>query len=266
MPTWSNIVLTALLPYVSDFAARVQLPNPQPITQSQVLVCLPDTERRVEGFIMLTNGYRFWFERGHIWLFYAPTAFNDVQDPKLIPRYYGEVHLNKTQAIAAARDTLKRLGYNEKMLYADFEPKVVLPPKVDGHTVARYQVEWESPNRSYTSVSIEIDATTGKPLSIRLVDNSLNKADPVVDGVPPPDLKPRSSMQPISEDIEKAQIAQSLRTPVNDLIKRLQLACEEIGPDTKLEVSGYQRRGDVLGVAQLTNHFEFTPEQGSPVL
>jgi hypothetical protein len=84
---WSNIVLTALLPYVSDYSARLSLPNPQPITESQVSGCLPSMDGKVEGFILLTNGYRFWFKKGHIGHFAAPKTetYYDLQDPRLIP-------------------------------------------------------------------------------------------------------------------------------------------------------------------------------------
>ena len=95
MVTWSNIVLTAILPYVSDFATRLQLPISLPITEAQVRGCLPNRDGKVEGLIVLTNDYRFWFERGHVQSFSVGTPYQRIQDGNMAYRYFGEVRITR---------------------------------------------------------------------------------------------------------------------------------------------------------------------------
>ena len=64
---YSNAVLIAILPYVSDFAKKMELPIPLPLTMAQVqqFGCDPHIGE-VGGAVTLTNGYEIWFAQGYV--------------------------------------------------------------------------------------------------------------------------------------------------------------------------------------------------------
>ena len=56
--TYSNALLVAILPYVSDFAVKLDLPIAKPVTLQQVQKFSPSPYReRAEGAVWLTNGW-----------------------------------------------------------------------------------------------------------------------------------------------------------------------------------------------------------------
>ncbi|HWD20709.1 MAG TPA: hypothetical protein VHB20_15680 [Verrucomicrobiae bacterium] len=223
MIAWSNVVLSAMLPFVSDFATRLQLPIALPVTQSNVLACLPDQEGKVEGFVILTNDYRFWFSRGHIRRFSVGFPYRELQDPGRISKFYGEVRLSRIDAVAAAKSALHKLGLTDEQVYANFDPIVHEPDKVGTNRVARYSIEWKKPNEAdFPSVEMEINATTGSPLFICLWGFDLDKADPVVNAEPPPDLH-KPDWRPITAEKEKTDILSRVNPEICKTICRLDL-------------------------------------------
>src|SRR5437764_888392 len=100
---YSNAVLLAIMPYVSDFAKGLALPIPQPVTVTQVqrFGCSPRSDH-VGGRVVLTNGYEFSFDRGRVMLYRSPHSYFSLQDPDRVPELYGSVKISKKQALQIA--------------------------------------------------------------------------------------------------------------------------------------------------------------------
>jgi hypothetical protein len=142
---YSNAVLVALLPIFSDFAKKLELPVPAPITCDSVDQFAP---RRlpgdVGGTLRLTNGWRFDYSRGHVDAFEAPKNYFTEQNPDRVHEYLGEVNMSRGEALVMARQALKRMGYAEKLPYTTKRPsKIEGPLKWRGHTIPWYRIEWE---------------------------------------------------------------------------------------------------------------------------
>src|SRR5437879_1330548 len=87
---YSNAVLVAIMPYVADFAKRLDLPLAQPVTVAQVASfrCSPRSDH-FGGRVTLTNGYEFSFDRGRISQYRSPKSYFSLQEPDRIPEFYG---------------------------------------------------------------------------------------------------------------------------------------------------------------------------------
>src|SRR5688572_33312826 len=88
---YSNAVLVAILPHISDFAQKLELPIPAPVTTNHVahFRCSPRTDQ-IGGTVWLTNGYQFGFLSGRVGIFRTPQSYFTLQDPNRIPEFYGE--------------------------------------------------------------------------------------------------------------------------------------------------------------------------------
>jgi hypothetical protein len=232
------------------------MPIPLPITEAQTMGCLPARSGKVEGFILLTNDYRFWFNHGHVQMFSVGTPYRALQDPKLAWKYFGEVRITKSEAISAARTILKKLGYTDHMFNADLDPKVVEPRSVQGRWIARYNVEWEKPNVAMPSVEMEIDAASGRLLFITFTDRRLWKDDPVVDVDPPVGTKSQSN-EPITDQLERDNILKRASPLIEDAITRLGFAVGDAKGVKRVELVHLLGR-DFGGKAVLMNGFAIT--------
>ncbi|MBP7827828.1 MAG: hypothetical protein BWX84_02749 [Verrucomicrobia bacterium ADurb.Bin118] len=146
--TYSNAMLVAILPHISDFAKKLDLPIPQPITAAQVQEFRPSPVKDfIGGGVMLTNGYWFAFNNGYVNSFRSPDNVFCDQDPAAHwPKYaYGKDNMTTNDAIALARESLNKLGYSPELLGCDAPPKSVTGPHDtnDGHHVPHCQIRWE---------------------------------------------------------------------------------------------------------------------------
>lgn len=186
---YSNAVLAAIMPYVSDFAKRLELPIPQPVTTAHVrrFVCSPRSDH-IGGRVLLTNGHSFSFDRGRVMLYRSPLSYFSLQDPDLIPEFYGTVRIPEKRAIQIAHETIKKLGYSDTMLGADRAPEITEPPKSGTNVVPRYRVRWLRLIRSSdgnpgtgTSIDLEVDASTGQIQMMSLSNTNTWRPDPKID-------------------------------------------------------------------------------------
>jgi hypothetical protein len=192
---YSNAVLVAVLPYVSDFAHRLNLPIPSPVVPSHVIEFKCDPRKgQIGGLVTLTNGFHFAFLDGHISSYRSPRSYFSLQDPDRIPKFYGPVKLREAEALAKARDAIKRLGYAEDELPARQPPKVTRPEKIGVGHVARYRFQWLDPNWNASPaiagitpalLDIEVDASTGQIQMLSLAGQNLHRPPPKVDVSPP---------------------------------------------------------------------------------
>ena len=186
---YSNAVLVAVLPHISEFAEKLDLLIQQPITTNQVKWSNPSPYKGfIADGILLTNHYSFVFhwqgydgERGLIDLFRAPTNWffeQEFTDESLI-KYFGQDHMSTNEVVAMARETLLKLGYKPEFTHAYQTPELEGPydfhkeGHVGGH-VPYCSVTWAWPKtdelRDLNQIRIEInmDLKTLVGLSVSL--------------------------------------------------------------------------------------------------
>lgn len=232
--SYSNAVLVAIMPHISDFAKAVELPISQPITIAQVqhFGCSPRADH-VGGRVVLTNDYSFTFDVGTVVLYRSPRSFFSLQDPQRVPEFYGPIKIKTDEAVKIARVALKKLGYTESELHYDLPPKIKLPLKNEGHLVARYLIEWPVPGQPdpgkfgiyHDSAKIEVDASTGQ-IQMLSVSPSARRPDPKLDVhphllAPPPksQLIGGAKVFPVSQAYAHAFLV-AILPQLSDFVKR----------------------------------------------
>jgi hypothetical protein len=188
---YSNAVLVAVMPYVSDCVKNLELPIPQPVSISQVaeFKCSPRSDL-FGGLVILTNGYQFAFLHGHVELYRNQKSYYFLQDPDLIPRFVGPVNLSEREALEVAHRAIKRLGYTDAMLSADRPADVSSPPRSKTGLVPRYRIRWYDSTRGHDpahhplSIEFEVDATSGQIQMLKIANPNTYRPDPKVDVAP----------------------------------------------------------------------------------
>jgi len=198
---YSNAVLVALMPYVSDFSKNLELPIPTPITTNHVrqFRCSPRLDL-MGGNIVLTNGYEFSFVHGRVGLYRSPQCYYFLQDPNRIPEFYGRVKISEAEALQIAHTAITKIGYTDALLDANSVPEITKPVHIGTNVVPRYRVKWRSPNGLFpesprSSIDFEIDATTKQIHMMYLGNTNTWRPNPKVD-VHPPIIKKGLQSQP----------------------------------------------------------------------
>lgn len=257
---YSNAVLVAVLPYVSDVAQKLDLPIKQPVSSEQVLYCSIPPMRRVEAEIGIKGDWYFAFSRGYIRTIQSDHSYTMLQDPDKIPAYYGKIRMSKSEAVQLARTNLTRLGIPLESVFAEQEPQVSEPPKFGTNVVPVYKIAWASP-RGGTSVEIEVNADAKRAERIHLSSNSLDRPPPKVDVVPPHD--PRFP-KPLSSKVNPnyaEKLAPFVLRAVDEYGKKLSLPIPR--PLTTNHVAKFSLQENIGGpycTLELTNGWEFLYE------
>jgi hypothetical protein len=164
--TYSNALLVAILPHISDVAKKLDLPIPQPITTNQVMRFAPSPYKgHFSGSVVLTNDYWFSFDqRGFVDSFRAPTnwfsANDDIADHP--ERYSGTTLMTTNEIVAFARNTLLKLGYPPEITHSDLTPQLQGPSVLNsGLHICYARVEWKPiqdlDNNAYTDARVDIN-------------------------------------------------------------------------------------------------------------
>src|SRR5262245_23719665 len=121
---YSNAVLVAIVPQISDFTEKLDLPIIQPITVNQVIEFRPSPYKgEIGGGLMLSNHYWFSYADGQVISFRSPDNFFHEDDPVANwRRYVGKENMTTNQAIEMGRQALRKLGYSVEELHADVPP------------------------------------------------------------------------------------------------------------------------------------------------
>lgn len=194
--TYSNAMLVAILPHISDCAKQLDLPIPQPITANQVVHFGASPYKDfVAGGIWLTNHYWFCFERGCVTGFRSPDDWFTMADEYWdhLDRYVGKDNMTTNEAIELARNAFRKLGYKPEDFHVDSPPTKFQGShdnKQLGH-IPYCRVEWDSSeaknqeefNRSY-HIQFDIDMQQKHVVGMSLSSRSFFKSDPKVDVVP----------------------------------------------------------------------------------
>lgn len=186
---YSNAVLVAILPHVNDFAKKMDLPIPLPITLNDVskFNCDP-LQSHIGGGIWLTNKYLFSFENGIVVNYRAPdNFFFDESFPIPMQKYSGKDNMTTNDAIELARDSLKKLGYDPKDLHTDVVPFSLQGSfnMHDGHHVPYCEIRWikeSDDDNSYAT--FQINMQTKQVVGLSVISRKIWKINPQVDVIP----------------------------------------------------------------------------------
>ncbi len=191
---YSNAVLVAILPYVSDFTEKLNLPVARPITTNQVTWSHPSRyQGEIEAGLILANHDFFLVDpRGFVSVFRAPLNFFTEQDYTDGTKYLGADHMTTNDAVQLVRDALRKLGYKPELTHADQTPTVKGPynPKRGEH-IPYCRVTWtwaddvnmSSQNRINIDVNLDTKTLAGMELLFSRT-NHLDTTRPQVSIVP----------------------------------------------------------------------------------
>lgn len=145
--TYSNALLVAILPHISDFAKKLDLPIVQPVGIEQVRKFMPNPYRgHSSGAVWLTNNYWFHFdEGGYVDSFRVPKNMFYEAEYALehIEEYVGETRMTTNEIVALARESLLKLGYGPELTHADTTPEMEGPSTLnDGRHIPYCKVTW----------------------------------------------------------------------------------------------------------------------------
>ena len=186
-PEYKEAALQATLPLFSDFAQRLQLPVPHPLTRDDIVDCGLTPFQKINGeidtvAIRTKQGFGFDFFQGNVRAFSGPDSYRAMQDTHTVSNFFGPVKITREKAIRSARDTLKKLGIPPEDLFAEQEPQVEVPTW-ETNTIARYLIDWRDPrgDNGPNTVRAEINAENGRVENFRILpENGMKKAAPKV--------------------------------------------------------------------------------------
>jgi len=189
---YSSAVLAAILPFISDFTGRLDVPVGS-VTTNQVLEFKCDPRRgQTGGAVTFTNGFQFTFLDGRVCVYRSPQSYYSLQDPNQIPKFYGKVKLKEKQALTIALDAIKKLGYQRSDFNADKPPLITPPERVGTNWIPRYRLRWVDPRWSGGAdtmipalLDMEINAGNGRIEMIIISSRETRRLSPKVAVVPP---------------------------------------------------------------------------------
>jgi len=150
----SNAVLVAIMPQVSDFSKKLDLPLPQPIPLNQVIsfrrVHTRDSLLCNVTITNVSNRFRFSYGNGCVFDFkmdHIPFLDDDpANDWKSYA--FGKDNMTTNDAINLARNSIKKLGLDPKDFHADMPPTLFQGDYYlkDGNHVPFAKILWQSPD------------------------------------------------------------------------------------------------------------------------
>jgi hypothetical protein len=255
---YSNAVLVAVLPYISDVAQKLDLPVQHPVTAEQVMHCSVLPNRRVEAEIAIKGGWVFAFSRGYIGTIQSGHSYSILQDPDSIPSFFGKPNMSKDEAIQCARDTLKRLGIPLHSVFAEQEPQVGGPHIIGTNTVPHYQVVWPDP-RGGPSVEVEINGNSRCLERLCLRNKALERAPPKVSVVPA--RGPNSPVWPQVNPEYARQLIPFVLGAIDEYGQKLSLPLPRLlTTNHVVRFSLQENRGGPYSQIELTNGWRFLYE------
>lgn len=195
--TYSNAMLVAVLPHISDFSKKLDLPITQPITARHVREFRPSPLKGfVGGGLMLTNGFWFLYDKGYVNSFRsAENVFYDDDPATNWPKYaFGKDNMTTNEAAAMALNALRKLNYKPELLGCDMPPKAFTGPydTKEGHHVPHCQIRWErypepksqqeQTDNDVVTVEINMEKKTVTGLSV--ISQKLRHSPPKMDVEP----------------------------------------------------------------------------------
>jgi hypothetical protein len=253
---YSNAVLVAILPQISDFVSKAELPIPAPITIQQVetFKCSP-VQGDIGGAVLLTNGLWVLYLQGHVYDLRTPRSYYNLQNARDIPKFYGPLHLNKEQALESVRRAIRRLGYSLTESFTDQEPQVDMPVNIGTNVVPYYRFLWRDPVSGKTAVRVELNADSNRIEEIRLSSPFFWRAPPKVAVQP----AVREAQFPVNEAASNGIVTASL-PEIEEFGRKLKLPVPF--PMDARQIQGVEFFGATGALLSFSNGYSFTCENG----
>ncbi len=171
-PAYVQALMSFVLPQVSAFAEKLELPVKVPITTNDVL----EYECKPGEFLTLrlTNDYFFNFgSYGYVEGFFTRKTYfirgfghTDLRFRRrgaTVDDYVGEWRMNDEEMVAMARNAVHKLGRTPADFFADIPPyRVTKPVEMGKYVIPRSYIEWiKCPPRNNLAIAelkVEIDA------------------------------------------------------------------------------------------------------------
>lgn len=191
---YSNAVVAAVLPHISDFSTKLELPLPQPIAITNVARCGVLPTRNPAVAIGFKGEWNFSFRNGYVNGFESPHSYLGLQDPDQAYKFFGEPKISKNEAIVLAREKIRKLGIPLEAVFAEQEPIVRGPFQIETtngtKTVPHYDIVWTDPRdgagNETRSVRIEINGANKRVERLDLANKNLERLSPFIPITPPP--------------------------------------------------------------------------------
>lgn len=192
-PEFKEAALMKSLPLFSEFADKLKLFVPHPLTTNDIIDCQLTPFQKADGeidtiLIVTKQGLILSMTQGVVRDFCWTNSFTAMQSIHGLSNFLGKVTITREQAIQSTRDTIKLTGIQLEDFFAEQEPQVRVP-MWGTNTIARYLIEWHDPrggDNAPTTVKAEINAVTGSVESFYFIPaNGLKRPSPKVNVVAP---------------------------------------------------------------------------------
>jgi hypothetical protein len=182
------------MPHVSDFAKKLDLRMPEPITIQNVREFKANPYKDfIGGGVFFTNCL-FAFENGTVQNYRSFDDFFYDDDPgNNINKYVGKDNMTTNDAIALGRDALNKLGYDPKLLACDVSPRYFTGSQdIKGLHIPYCQMRWERYAKVTTreeqtnndAVAIEINMDKKTVVGLHLASRKIWRDPPKIDVEP----------------------------------------------------------------------------------
>lgn len=269
---YSNAVLMLVLSNATDVATKLDLPIIKPVQPSHVwkFVCDPRKDS-VGGWLTLTNLYEFWYFNGHVDSMESSHSYFGLQDPDLIPRFFGKMRMSEAEVVEMARQSVRKLGYDPPWLLQ--KPQVQAArtaPQDKPNIVPHFRVTWKTIDAKGfdTIAEIEINADAKRIEKFWLSGPAFwgkppNIPQPPVISRPPPGGQPTGpALIPLAAG-QLAAATNEVGSQMAEVAKRLGLPIKSPIRSTDIKEANIGfTDGDLRGTILLTNGYRFTYRQG----
>jgi hypothetical protein len=169
---YSNAVMVAILPHFSEFAQKLDIPAPNPITTNHVAKgWVYPIKDMVACSVTLTNGTLFIYDStGYVTSFRATNDIFyelDTSDLERMKLFVGKPNMTTNEAIALARATILKLGYKPEYFGATNPPDWFEGPVKSIVGLLPYcSIKWEHPENEFNKFSVEVDMQSKKVVGL----------------------------------------------------------------------------------------------------
>jgi hypothetical protein len=193
---YSNAVLVAIMPHISNFAGDLNLPITRPVAPAHVASFRCDPRKdHIGGVVTLTNNSQFTFLDGRVCVYRSPDSYFSSQTVEAIPEFFGRVVVKEKEALAITRRVVDSLGYTDLIPELKQKPVVTLPEQIGTNHIARYRLRWIDKRFAASSsrgagfmpavLDVEVNASQPRIEMFSMVAPQTTRPSPKVDIVPP---------------------------------------------------------------------------------
>ncbi len=176
-------VLMAILPAISDFAGKLDLAVPAPLSTNDVarFVChrIPG---QFGGQVVLKNGLRFLYQGGIVQSFESTNCYSTLQVPELAERFIAVPKISREEAVAITRQKLTELGYRPESCFVLPAPKVEGPHDIGLGVVPHFEITWLDPRDGTRRILVEINGANRHIERLEVLAPEFEHPPPVLSG------------------------------------------------------------------------------------